>query len=101
MYTLRRILEDGYEYNFLLGNSYTVIQKDRVKINEWDDVSKDYWGESYEKNKTTVDLKEKSPEHAEQACYGFIKAEYGTMHFLLPWQQNYIMTSGGKTFSHL
>lgn len=100
MYTLRRILEDGYEYNFALGNTYTVILKDRVKKEKWIEVSKDFWGQSYEDSLKIYSLEPES-KNAESSCYGFIIAEDGTHHFLLPWQQNYIMTVGGKTFSHL
>lgn len=96
MYTLRRILENGTETHFLLGNMYSSIMKSRAE-KEFDVISKDYWGESYEKKKENI----KPDNIAERDCYGFIIAEDGTHHFLLPWQENYIMTSGGKTFSHL
>lgn len=96
MYTLRRILEDGYEYNFLLGSTYTVIMKEKVSQDEWDAVSRNYWGEIYDSKKLYPDGETNNPE---RDCYGFIRSEDGTWHFLLPWQKNYIMIDG-KTVSH-
>ncbi len=91
MYTLRRILEDGYEHNFLLGKNYTLILKDRVSKEEWDAVSKNYWGETYSKR-----VLQEEKRNAERDCVGFINSENGE-HFILPWQKNYIMIDG-KTF---
>ena len=96
MYTLRRILEDGYEYNFLLGKSYTLILKERVSKEEWDAISERYWGESYSKMRLPDD---KNVKDSERDCFGFVQAE-GLELFLLPWQKNYIMIDG-KTFSTL
>lgn len=91
MYTLRRILEDGYEHNFLLGKNYTLILKNRVSEKEWEDVSVNYWGETYFKR-----VLNEEERNAERDCIGFINSEYET-HFILPWQKNYIMIEG-KTF---
>ena len=94
MYTLRRILEDGYEHNFLLGKHYTLILKERVSEEEWDSVSKSYWGETY----TDVRADRKPDERvAERDCIGFINSENET-YFILPWQKNYIMIDGKTVY---
>lgn len=96
MFTLRRVLEDGYEFNFLLGKSYTLILKERVSKEEWSVISKNYWGETYNERV----LCEKDLKNEVRCCFGFIQSEYEE-HFLLPWQKNYIMAESGKTFSNL
>jgi hypothetical protein len=100
MYTLRRILKDGYEYNFFLGKNYTLIRKDSVSEEEWNEVSSHYWGPSYNKHRTAED---KTVDNVpEISCFAFVVSENGSdYHFILPWQQNYIMTSDGKTFSNI
>lgn len=93
MYTLRRILEDGTEYNFCLGNNYTVIRKEAVDIEIWDRASRDYWGEDY--SPLVNNTEKQSPS---RDCYAFVIADDGTNHFVLPWQQNYIVNKFGDTF---
>ena len=95
MYTLRRILENGFEYNFQLGKNYTLILKERVSEEEWKKVSENYWSE----NCFNTNTPEKDKHIFE--CYGFVRSESGEDYFLLPWQKNYIMTESGKTFYHL
>lgn len=112
MYTLRRILENGYEYNFFLGDSYTLLRKEHLSEEEWDTTSKSYWGETYSYKKEVAVPKEPvgkmgdvpenpSSQIPERDCYAFILTGKGEYHFILPWQRNYIMTESGKTFSRL
>ena len=96
MYSLRRLTTDGYEHNFLLGDTYSKVLKRKVSKEEWDSVSENYWGEGYHKKKINVG-DENIPE---RDCYGFVFAN-GTTHFLLPWQENYIVTESGSTFEKL
>lgn len=97
MYTLRRILRDGTEFNFALGKSYSVIRKDSVSTEEWNSLSIRYWGSKFEET-----IKSEKPEVAERDCSAFVISEHGSdYHFILPWQQNYIKTERGHTFSKL
>lgn len=97
MYTLRRMFGCGQETNFALGNAYSVSLKAKLSQNEWDDLSTHYWGVAYEKNKNSTTIEQV----AERDCYGFVTDDKGGHYFLLPWQENYIMTESGKTFSNL
>lgn len=103
MYTLRRILKDGYEHNFFLGKSYTVIRKDSVSEEEWNEASSHYWGPSYNLHRASIDEKSAKVDNIpELSCFAFVVSENGSdYYFVLPSQQNYIMTSDGKTFSNI
>lgn len=103
MYTLRRIHREGQESNFYLGKNYSVLLKEKASKEEWDAISIRYWGKTYEDMLSEV-IEDGAPhvsEVAERDCFGFVIAENGETFFLLPWQQNYIMTESGKTFSNL
>ncbi len=85
MHTLVRELEDNTTSYFTLGESYSVIKKESVSKEEWDRISRDYWGEAYQSAKTGDRVPERD-------CTGFVIGENGTWHFLLPWQKNFIIT---------
>lgn len=92
MYTLRRISSDDVEMNKNLGDSYTVIDKEKnpddfvLNLIEYFSVKRD-----------TKDF-----DFYVDRVYKFIVGQYGIyIQPLYKGQQAYIMTSDGKTFDNL
>jgi hypothetical protein len=82
MFYLRRISGNGIEMNFDLGNSYTLIDK--------------------EKNPNDFKMHEDHIGGVDAKTYAFIACHSGSIVYqLYDGQLNYIMTEGGKTFSNL
>lgn len=85
MFTLRKINGKGMEMNFFLGDEYNIIYKERHP-------------EEFEAFVKTVGL---DPDTARQ-CYGYVTHADGSKHqCLYKKQQNYIMTTDGKTFANV
>jgi len=78
MFVLRKITGKNSQMNFCLGKHYSLIGKNHPEFSK--------------------ELK-LSP-HPEET-YGVIYDENATPHFLYEGQDNYIMTSDGKTFTRL
>lgn len=79
MFALRKITNDGLEMNFNLGDSYTLVTKDRSP-EEFEDKMKDH------------------PNYDE--AYAFIYWKDGVLP-LYRGQQNYIVSENGATYSNL
>lgn len=79
MFALRKITKDGLEMNFSLGDSYTLVTKDR-SLKEFEDKMKDH--PFYDK------------------AYAFICWKDGVLP-LYKEQQNYIVSGNGTTYSNL
>lgn len=79
MFALRKITNDGLEMNFSLGDSYTLVTKDRSP-KEFEDKMKDH------------------PNYDE--AYAFIYWKDGVLP-LYRGQQNYIVSENGATYSNL
>lgn len=79
MFALRKITNDGLEMNFNLGDSYTLVTKDRSP-KEFEDKMKDH------------------PNYDE--AYAFIYWKDGVLP-LYRGQQNYIVSENGATYSNL
>lgn len=86
MYTLRKIAENGVEYNTSLGNEYTLIHSER-NVKEFNESFKLFWNETYDPDKNNT--------------FAFITKEGGILIPLFKNQFNFIMTDSGKTFSNL
>lgn len=84
MFILRKITgRDNLEFNFSLGESYTLITKFRNEAQ-----FKEVWETNF---KGAFDYDE---------IYAFITTSKET-HCCFVKQQNYIMTENGKTFTHI
>lgn len=82
MFYLRRISGNGIEMNFDLGNSYTLIDK--------------------QKNPHEFKMHEEHMGGVDEKTYAFIACHSGSIVYqLYDGQLNYIMSEGGKTFSNL
>lgn len=84
MYTLRKITKDGLEMNFNLGNSYTLVTKERNS-------------EAFEKDMKAIPY----VDIEERGIYGIVWSQDSQMNLLYDYQQSYIMTESGKTFSNV
>ena len=82
MFFLRKIFNDGGEANFAIGDSYTLVLKER---------DPERFEESFRRFGIDCD-----PD-----IYGILSYGNGTTLFLYKGQRNYIMTENGTTFDNL
>lgn len=82
-YHLRRITKEGVESNFILGDQYTIVHRDK---------NKDYFIKIVETNfKKGVD----------ETVFAFLQSAFGNIYSLVKEGQIYIVTDSGSTFSNL
>lgn len=91
MYTLRRITQEGVEHNSFLGKTYTVVDS-RKSLETFKETGERFW-EHYPKGEPISD--------EDQETHAFVTSNEGEMIPLYKNQQNFIMTSEGKTFANL
>ncbi|MCL1658612.1 hypothetical protein M2T79_18555 [Elizabethkingia miricola] len=93
MFVLRRISGEGIEMNKVIGDGYTVIDRESTV----EDFKKVF--EHYFEKRQIADLDSES-DFDTKNCYAFVTND----SFIQPLyknQQNYIMSENGKTFSNL
>lgn len=82
MFILRKITQNGLEWNLCLGESYSVITEERNPV-------------QFKETVGAVD-------YSEPEVYGFVfNDDNGQPIPLYRKQKNYIMTDSGKTFSNI
>lgn len=91
MYTLRRITQEGVEHNSFLGKTYTVVDS-RKSLETFKETGERFW-ERYPKHGIVSD--------EDQETHAFVTTDEGEIIPLYKNQQNFIMTSDGRTFSNL
>lgn len=93
MFTLRRYSGSGVQMNQMIGDGYTLIDRE----SNYDDFCKTF--EAIFQRKHVADLDETSDKDTKD-CYAFV-CNGSFVQPLYKNQKNFIMTSGGKTFDNV
>jgi hypothetical protein len=86
MYTLRKIAENGVEFNISLGDNYCLIHSER-NSEEFEKSFEDFWKEKHDPYKNET--------------YAFVCKNGYELIPIFKKDFNFIMTDSGKTFSNL
>lgn len=96
MYTLRKIDQSDIEINFALGESYSLILRDKEKN------AADFRSALFRHFGISKDDPISSEQILEgEKIYGFVFTEFGKMLMLLNGCRYYVMTESGQTFSNV
>ena len=100
-YTLRKITGKGAEFNFSLGNGYTVVHN--LKSPEaFKQCFESYFKLDYPLPARTELVKPDYVPSMEEVTFAFVSSDGGERILPLFYEQeNYIMTDDGKTFSKI
>jgi hypothetical protein len=94
MYTLRTVTKRNKQINTIIGNTYSVVDRDS-NYEEFSDIFKEVFQSNH-----VADLDSEATEYTKN-CYGFIQT---TLEVTIPLYKDstyYIMSETGKTFSKL